>query len=67
MIDENVGFTYKGKFYYLPEVATNGGIKRKVNGVITYTPRPFISQLRNELKKNRIFIDLLKKYNLKIE
>ncbi len=63
-IDESVGFNHKGKNYYLPEVATKGGIKRLVNGQITYTPRPFISQLRNELKTNVIFKNLLKEYGL---
>ena len=66
-IDENVGFKHKGKFYYLPEVATNGGIKRNINGVITFIPIPFISKLRDELKKNKIFMELLKKYGLIIE
>ncbi len=65
-IDEKVGFVHKGKNYYLPEVATKGGIKRLVNGQITYTPRPFISQLRNELKKNKIFQHLLKEYGLRM-
>lgn len=66
-IDENVGFKHKGKWYYLPEVATKGNIKRRIGNEIKFIPMPFISKLRNELKANQIFINLLKKYGLTIK
>lgn len=73
-INEKVGFRNKGKWYYLPEIATEGKIRRikgRIKGQkgdeIVYLPIPFISTLRNELKANKIFIELLKRYGLEIE
>lgn len=61
-INENITGYWKGKKIYLPKIATEGLINRRVGNKITNTPRPFIADLKNDLKANQIFQNLLNKY-----
>lgn len=60
-INENITGNWKRKKIYLPKIATDGLINRRENGKITNTPRPFITDLKNDLKANQIFQNLLNK------
>lgn len=63
-IREDIIGEWKGKKYYLPQLVIEGKVIRKENGIYTNTPRPFISNLKVDLNKNKVFRDLLKKYGL---
>ena len=66
-INENIKGKWQNNFYYLPQLVLEGKVARKEKGKITYIPRPFISDLKTDLDKNKTFNNLLSKYGLNIQ
>lgn len=66
-INEKIKGIFNRKKYYIVQIVEEGKIRRIENEKITYRPYPFISNIRNELKKNETFMKLLKENGLKID
>lgn len=65
-INEDIKGKWANNTYYLPQLILEGKVARKEKDKITYTPRPFISDLKTDLDKNKTFNNLLSKYGLNI-
>lgn len=58
---------WRNRDIYLVQIVEEGKIKRVVNGKVTFTPYPLTSKLREELRANKLFEQVLKDNGLKLK